>query len=131
MSLDSGTRCVDDCVAGMITDCVDGEAASEISYIGIGGSYMLIWKKRILVYTGSLSLTVAISGTAVLGTPASITNVAGAVVAAKTLVYSNPGGGGVVGMIITFLYVFATVLETTLRRKMRHLPSPSLSYSLQ
>jgi hypothetical protein len=102
VSLDSGTRCVDDCAPGTITASVDGEAASAISYIGTGGSYMLIWKQGILVYTGSLSLTVAISGTAVLGTPASITSVAGAVVAANTLVYSNPGGGGVVGTIITF-----------------------------
>jgi hypothetical protein len=102
VSLDSGTRCVDDCAPGTITASVDGEAASAISYIGTGGSYMLIWKQGILVYTGSLSLTVAISGTAVLGTPASITSVVGAVVAANTLVYSNPGGGGVVGTIITF-----------------------------
>ena len=44
VSLDSGTRCVDDCVADMITVSVDGETASEISYIGIGDIYMLIWK---------------------------------------------------------------------------------------
>jgi hypothetical protein len=69
----------------MITASVDGEAASEISYIGIGGSYMLLWRQGILVYTGSLSLTVSISGTSVFGTPVSITSVAGAVVAVYTL----------------------------------------------
>ena len=35
VSLDSGTKCVDDCVADMITVSVGGEATSEISYIGI------------------------------------------------------------------------------------------------
>ena len=100
-NLDSGVRCADDCAASEITASVGGVAASSIAYIGTG-NYMLYWQPGRLPEAGSFDLDVAISGVAVSGSPASMTVSAGTVVASNTLVYDNPGGGGVAGTLITF-----------------------------
>ena len=66
------------------------------------GNYMIWWQQGMLPTAGSHALSVKISGTAVSGTPATVIITPGAAVASKTLIYDEPGAGGVVGTSISF-----------------------------
>ena len=98
---ENGEKCADDCAAGAITASVGGTAATAIQHIG-GGNYLLSWQAGALPTAGSHALAVAIGGTAIAGTPVTVTSVAGAADAEHTMIYDDPAGGGVVGTDITF-----------------------------